>query len=206
MAFRLWNEKCNGVNELEHNGKTGVVMVLTSDTAEKIIADAGVFVPRINSEKVMSTCAYVVCVQNNPDNIEDETLYGHKEAFLIGTVSGVSPSNANGDKLVKFDSYAEIQKRNAWINGPIRIGVAYYDTPTEAKLRVGAYSFQPVKFAPSKLDTSEAKNLFAESLEFANNPATTPTKNTGFDLTEAKAVIAKALGVAIDQIEITIKA
>jgi hypothetical protein len=193
---------------MEHNGKTGVVMVLTADTAEKILADAGVFVARINSEKVMATCAYVVCVQNNPDNVEDETLYGHREAFLIGTISGVSPSNANGEKLVKFDSYAEIQKRNAWINGPTRIGVAYYDTPTEAKLRVGAYSFQPVKSTTAKpLETAEAHKLFADSIEFENKPsAVTTVKNTGFDLTEAKAVIAKALGVAIDQVEITVKA
>jgi hypothetical protein len=216
--------------------KTGVFMVLTHDTVDKILADAGVFVSRVNVEKLMSTCKYVVCVQNNPDQIDDETLYGHKEAFLIGTISGVSPSNANGDKMIQFDTYAQFHKRNAWVNGATRTGIAYFDTPTEAKLRVGSYTFKPVKGArlprtenvtiqtpdfaieekpANAMTLDQAKALVAESLglSFAPKPepkpesAITPAKELSgrLDMNEAKAVIAKALGLAAHQIEIVIK-
>ena len=209
--------------------KTGVFMVLTSDTVDKILADAGVFVTRVNVDKLMSTCKYVVCVQNNPDQIDDETLFGHKEAFLIGTISGVSPSNAQGDKLIQFDTYAQFHKRNAWVNGATRTGIAYFDTPTEAKLRVGSYTFKPVKFSrtenvtirtpdfvteeskptPATMNLDQAKALIAESLGLSFEPkpsAITPVKETGrMDMNEAKSVIAKALGLAAHQIEIVIK-
>ena len=212
--------------------KTGVFMVLTHDTVDKILVDAGVFVSRVNVEKLMSTCKYVVCVQNNPDQIDDETLYGHKEAFLIATISGVSPSNANGDKMIQFDTYAQFHKRNAWVNGATRTGIAYFDTPTEAKLRVGSYTFKPVKsgrtenvriqtpdFAvaedeakaatSSAMSLDQAKALIAKELglDFEPKPsAITPAKETGrMDMNEAKAVIAKALGLQAHQIEIVIK-
>lgn len=196
---------------MSDNGKTGVIMVLTSDSLDKILADAGVFVPRVNPDRAKD-CQYVVCVQNNPQNDSDETLFGHREAFLIGTISGVSPANNDGERLIKFDSYAEIHKRHAWTNGPTRIGIAYFDSPTEAKLRIGRHEFKPVKFAKTEKIMADARNVFAD-IDFAEQPAqaaksaiVTPTvKNTGFDLTEAKGLIAKALGISIDQVEIIVK-
>ena len=205
----------------QNSGKIGVVMVMTQSTQEQILLDAGIFVPRINSEKVTSTCKYVVAVQNNPSNDEDDSLFAHKTAFLIGTISGVSASNANGEKLIKFDSYAEIHKPNAWQNGNIRLGVAYYDSPTDAKFRMGNYEFKPVKFATTSRQTlTEAKELFAKSneMDFVNDAPTRVAgashitgavsnlvKTSQMNLTEAKAIIANGLGISPDQVEIIIK-
>lgn len=196
--------------------KTGVVMVMTQSTQEQILVDGGIFVPRVNTEKLMATCKYVVAIQNNPNNDEDESLYAHKTAFLIGTISGVSASNANGEKLIKFDSYAEIHKPNAWTNGPVRLGISYHDSPTEAKFRMGNYEFKPVRFANGNRQTiTEAKELFAKAndMDFVSDDTkpqhvsggATLVKTGQMNLSEAKAIIAKGLGIHPDQVEIIIK-
>ena len=188
--------------------KTGILMVLTASTQDQIIADSGVFVPRINSEKVMSTCQYLVCVQNNPENSDDENLYAHKEGFLIGTISDVKTTNDHGERLIAFDTYATFQKRNAWQNGGNKMGIAYFDSPSDAKLRVGSYDFVPV---PETIPVAKHRKPKDATVEESFETTPKPTMQTitqqlpPMNLIEAKAIIAMAIGVSPDKIEITIK-
>jgi hypothetical protein len=183
--------------------KTGVLMVMTNTPADKIIVDGGLFMPRVNTDRVMQECAYLVCVD------------AERTAFLVGTITKVSASNANGQKMICIDNYAEIHKRNAWTQNGNRIGIAYYNTPTEAKLRFGNYDFEPINKAAHDHDSvagsmadsvagsmATTKELFAKSLDidFEDKPAIGQ-----MNMNEAKSIIAKALGLEPHQIEIVIK-
>ena len=173
--------------------------------------------PRIAREDIR----YVICVKRASPM---QGAFGNPEAeagsaFLIGRISGVErvfpgePRFYMGDEfelegrfLIKFDSFVEISLADYWGTSPNP--VAYR---SEAELRellrvddLSELDFQPLGNAPDE-DVDAYTRRFLNSQSGASGDLSSDV-NMRLTIPQAKQGLARHLGVAEDDIEITIRA
>lgn len=174
-----------------HDG-TPCIAVFTCRGRERILREGGSQAWRMSTAQA-SKRGYIVCVQNRNQGWGNAT-HPHHTAFLVGKISGVVPSKGDSTrKLVKISEYADINVPDAWEGG--RNPVAYM-TLEEFGIDLENLEFRPVSEKVSS--SSDGEEIFdEEDYEYDVQPLT---------IEAAKQGLASYLGVAVEQIEITIKA
>ena len=163
------------------------IAILTRESKAEIVHSGGTGNWALKPRRARAT-SYVVCVRNDR-NEHPDAGERHGTALLVGIVSGLQlVGERDGVKRwrVLFDRCASIDKPGVWGNwrNPVR-----YTTLSELGI-----SLDPLKFS-----LSERAN---ERLEEARDGKDVPP----LTILQAKAGLARGLGVRPDQVEISIKA
>ena len=165
------------------------VIVFTAKDINKTIEQGGAGNWKLNAERAKK-CDYLILTANSHHRDSMHPKEKHRNAFLIGKISGLSPEayddlgNKEDDRwVIQFSEYAEIDISNAW--------KGYQN---------------PVKYT----DLSEF-DIDPEQLDWKPFPADQVINQThigipALTIEEAKFGIAKKLGIAPECIEITIRA
>ena len=154
-----------------------VVMVLTSKSLGTMFQEGGSGYWVAKKDRVRR-CQYLVAVRHGLSGWSQDDR-PHDAAFLIGKVSGVTQGEDNRI-VINFSEYAEIDSPGAW---PGNRNPVAYTSLDELKIDLATLTWKP--FPTDRRVEPEVKPLTIE---------------------EAKRGIARALGIAPECIEITIRA
>jgi hypothetical protein len=168
---------------------TPAVVVFTARTVEQILAEGGTSAWKLHSEHAR-TRAYCVCTRNS---FARWSKAGHAEphraAFLVGKISNVVPAlNRDGRYLIEFSEYALVNVPDVWVKGD-RNPVKYVN-------------LEDLGIDPATLTWNRMPQ--PQSAPAATKPAASGTP-AGV-LAEAKQLVATALNVSPDQVEIVVRA
>lgn len=174
------------MNSTEAEPDRRIVKVLTNESGPDIIAKGVVGNWKADEER-LARCEYVVCVRNAKARFAPPDV-PHGAAFLVGKVIGAM-SAGDGRVQIVIDEYWTCSIRDVWNDksqNPVR-----YLTKTLAEKQLGlSFADIPFQDVPSPV-----------ALEA--NPASTHTEP--LTIPQAKAGLAKTLGIKPEQIEIIIK-
>ncbi|MEP7216635.1 MAG: hypothetical protein ABI782_10320 [Anaerolineaceae bacterium] len=154
-----------------------VVMVLTGNSLETMFSAGGSGNWVANASRVRR-CEYIVAVRHGFSSFTQDNRT-HDAAFMIGKVSGVTEVEDNRI-VINFSEYAEIDIARAWPGN--RNPVTYTSTD---QLGIDPAKLTWLPFPMDRVAQPEVKPLTID---------------------EAKRGIARALGIAPECIEITIRA
>jgi hypothetical protein len=175
------------------------LVVFTNKSRERILAEGGtshwVVVPG-NVKKL----EYVVCTRNSHKAFEQGPKWqigpeAHGSAFIVGRVSSVDFTyHANGrDRyIVRFSEYAEVSIQNIR-SADRRNPVEYVSVET---LKVRGLDFDALTFHPMPQVRAEAE---AEDEDVGESDVVTSV------IDQAKQLIAKALGVPAEAVQLTVQ-
>lgn len=159
------------------------VMVLTSKSLETMIREGGSGDWRAKEDNIQR-CPWIIAVRNR-HSAWSEGEEDHSTAFLIGRISGVTPSPRPGRLVIQFDQYALLNIPNVWPERH-RNPVAYGD------LRDFGIDPDRLKWQPFPL----------ESRPKSKSDSPVNLKAEIFD--RAKKMIAAALSIDVASVQITI--
>jgi hypothetical protein len=165
------------------------VVVFTARSPNRIVREGGSQAWILNPARAKQ-CTYLVCTQNrnNPDHEFSDATEQHGSAFLIGKISAVRQSQAEGDEdrwMIAISEYALIDVPDVWKHwrNPVR-----YMSLDEMGIDPSAMYFHPMP--PSEEPPR-------------GHQAELPTPV--LTIAEAKRQLAAAFGVKPDAVEITIR-
>ena len=167
------------------------IVVFTARSPGRIIEEGGSQAWVLNPIRAKQ-CKWLVCTQNlhNPDHGFSDATEPHGSAFLVGKISGITPSPEGRDDrwLIEISEFARIAKPDVWNHwrNPVR-----YTSLSELGIDVDDLEFQPML----KANETRPKR---ETAEVPWSPAT-------LTIPEAKKALAATFGVKPDAVEITIR-
>lgn len=150
------------------------VAVLTEESIETIIAQGGTRAWALNPRTV-AHCQYVICTRNGrkTGNMRD-----HRQAFLVGKIKGITPMAERFQ--IDISEYALVDFRAGWAgSNPINYGLS----DDLISSREGVLKWTPVSgsvVVPQRASLNDPEALIAE----------------------AKAMIAKAKNVPVENVTI----
>ena len=212
-----------------------VLCVFTGHGPEDIRMLGGTAKWRLNTDLLLESCRYVVCVFNGAAQLpfaHGNPSARDNAAFLIGRIAGVEPVQ-EGDPLFYFGDQWEVPNRKlvrmsdvcmidipafmpAWRNPTI------YLSEGEVLEKLGIGGFDELDFTPLSPASAQDRSAYSAELVRAGSresdaaPArdelaalfqsvTGPGTGPGISIDEAKVGLAARFGVAADQIDITIR-
>lgn len=192
-------------------GNTQCVVVFTNRGRDRLWEECGSQAWRMDASRA-SKCEYVVCVQNRNGNWGQPTA-PHKEAFMIGKIKEIVPSDEDsGRQKIVFSSTAEISVPNMW--GGNRNPVAYMtlgdfgihtqeDIESLRFTKITGFFMHGTKFVSPGDDYQAAEEAAEDAAD--SNVASTSVEQV-LTIEEAKRGLARKFGVSEAQIEIVIRA
>jgi hypothetical protein len=171
--------------------------VFTAKSVEQILAEGGTSSWSLNPA-TMKDVRYAICTRNRTRDLGEGFEVGpepHRSAFVVGKVSGLRKVRfANGRQryLVCFSEYALIDVADFWPKH--RSPVTYMDVP-ENVLNLEGLDWQPMPPPTHAVRTGDEKGASAP-VDDALDPKRV--------LQNAKEQVAKALGVPMDKVTITV--
>jgi len=208
-----------------------VLCVFTGHGPEDIRMLGGTAKWRLNTDLLLESCRYVVCVFNGAAQLpfaHGNPSARDNAAFLIGRIAGVEPVQ-EGDPLFYFGDQWEVPNRKlvrmsdvcmidipafmpAWRNPTI------YLSEDEVLEKLGIGGFDELDFTPLAPASAQDRSAYAAELVRAGSRESDaalsqsgggsrvgPGIGPGLSIDEAKAGLAARFGVATDQIDITIR-
>ena len=212
-----------------------VLCVFTGHGPEDIRMLGGTAKWRLNTDLLLESCCYVVCVFNGAAQLpfaHGNPSARDNAAFLIGRIAGVEPVQ-EGDPLFYFGDQWEVPNRKlvrmsdvcmidipafmpAWRNPTI------YLAEGDVLEKLGVGGFDELDFAPLSSASAQERSAYAAELVRAGSresnatpvrdklaalfqSGTGPGVSPGISIDEAKAGLAARFGVAANQIDITIR-
>lgn len=160
------------------------IAIYTGKPTETILEDGGSQAWVLDKRNAQKAEYGVLCF--NPHAEWSKGNVGHGAAFLIGRISGVTPSPIEPERsIILFDEYAEVNLPDTWggWRNPVK-----YTSLEELGIDVETLIFQPM---PKKASQSPEK-----AVSKAGQPLT---------IEAAKAGLALTFGVKPEAVEITIR-
>ncbi|MEC7305324.1 MAG: hypothetical protein VXU47_05050 [Pseudomonadota bacterium] len=204
-----------------------MLCVFTGHGLEDIRMLGGTAKWRLNTDLLLESCRYVVCVFNGAAQLpfaHGNPSARDNAAFLIGRIAGVEPVK-EGDPLFYFGDQWEVPNRKlvrmsdvclidipafmpSWRNPTI------YLAEDEVLEKLGIGGFDELDFGPLAPASAQERSAYAAELVRAGSALgdVAPARDgpsgllqPGMGIDEAKAGLAARFGVAAEQIDITIK-
>jgi hypothetical protein len=168
------------------------VVVFTARSPERIVREGGSQAWVLNPARAKG-CTWLVCTQNrhNADHEFSDATEPHGAGFLLGKISAIRNSEAEGDKdrwIVAISEFARIDKPDLWDHG--RNPVRYTS--------LASLGIDPSKVEWQKMPQAEAQPVPPKASLGASS-------TTILTIAEAKKQLAATFGVKPDAIEITIR-
>lgn len=161
------------------------VVVFTGKSLDRILREGGSQAWVLDPARAKK-CQWLVCTQN-AHNIADyaDGTEPHGSAFLVGRISRISPStdkDSNGRWNIEFSEYARIDQADVWAGDRNPVRYASFDTL--------GISLEGVDF---------------QQVERETVVAAPPAASAALVIAQAKAGLAKDLGMDPSAIEIVIR-
>ncbi|GBF17807.1 hypothetical protein Br6_05214 [Rhodococcus sp. Br-6] len=162
------------------------VVVFTGKSLDRILREGGSQAWVLDPVRAKK-CQWLVCTQN-AHNVADyaDGTEPHGSAFLVGRISRISPStdeNSEGRWNIEFSEYARIDQADVWAGDRNPVRYANFDA---LGISLEGVDFQRVEREPVVA-------------------AAPPAESAALTFEQAKAGLAKTLGVDPSAIEITIR-
>ncbi len=204
--------------------------VFTGHGPEDIRMLGGTAKWRLNTDLLLLSCCYVVCVFNGAAQLpfaHGNPSARDNAAFLIGRIAGVEPVK-EGDPLFYFGDQWELPNRKmvqisdvCMIDIPAFMPVwrnpTIYLAEGEVLEKLGICGFDELDFTPNSPASAQDRSAYAAELVRAGSRESgvasvrdelaVPFQSgigPGISIDEAKSGLAERFGVAADQINITI--
>ena len=212
------------------NPQKKVLCVFTGHGPEDIRMLGGTAKWRLNTDLLLQSCCYVVCVFNGAAQLpfaHGNLSARNNAAFLIGRIAGVEPVK-EGDPLFYFGDQWELPNRKlvrmsdvCMIDIPAFMPVwrnpTIYLAEGEVLEKLGIGGFDELDFTPISPASAQDRSAYAAELVRAGSRESgvasvrdelaVPFQSgigPGISIDEAKSGLAERFGVAADQINITI--
>ena len=212
------------------NPQKKVLCVFTGHGPEDIRMLGGTAKWRLNTDLLLQSCCYVVCVFNGAAQLpfaHGNPSARDNAAFLIGRIAGVEPVK-EGDPLFYFGDQWELPNRKmvqisdvCMIDIPAFMPVwrnpTIYLAEGEVLEKLGICGFDELDFTPISPASAQDRSAYAAELVRAGSRESgvasvrdelaVPFQSgigPGISIDEAKSGLAERFGVAADQINITI--
>ena len=168
------------------------VVVFTARSPERVVREGGSQAWVLNPTRAKG-CTWLVCTQNrhNADHEFSDATEPHGAGFLLGRISAIRNSQADGDEdrwIIAISECARIDKPDLWDHG--RNPVRYTS--------LAALGIDPAKVEWQKMPQAEAQPDQATKASSGVSPAL-------LTIAEAKKQLAATFGIKPDAIEITIR-
>ena len=169
-----------------------VVMVFTSKPLETMIQEGGSGYWSANRKRLQK-CEYLVATKSNKlrEHFPSNRDIKQGSAFLVGKVTNIVDLPSGGRLLIQISEYAEVNQPKVWTGN--RNPVAY--TTTDALEKEHGLDIESLEW--KEFPTSDAA---------VDSPDKVGSDVKALTIEEAKAGLAKMLGISASCIEITIKA
>lgn len=161
------------------------IVTFTSRTLGEILETGGSQQWKVNFKHARNA-TYLVCARNRHGKLGDGPE-AHKTGFLVGKISGLTPGSELPDRyMIRISEWAPIDMPDLW-----------------------EFGRNPVRYT-----TLEELGIASNSLEWrvmpdrslADTHPETPVREERLSIEQAKRGLAATFGVAVDAIEITIRA
>jgi hypothetical protein len=171
------------------------IAVFTARSPDRVVAEGGSQAWVLNPVRA-KLCKWLVCTQNlhNPDHEFSDATEPHGSAFLVGKISGITPSPEGREDrwLIEISEYARVALPDVWQHwrNPVR-----YTNLSDLGIDTAGLKFKPMlaaKESPAKREPSARQ-------------AAAPWPPATLTIPEAKKALAATFGVKPDAVEITIR-